>query len=225
MATLLADLPAVETAHLATHGFFADARFRTALQLDANLFRGTEFLTGGAAYRWGAGLRSPMVLSGLVCSGANLSETPNRGVLTAEAVAGLDLRRLNLAVLSACETGLGETAGGESVYGLVRAFHVAGARNVAATLWKVDDEATAALMVLFYRHLWNKTPVSPVEALRRAQAAVYRQPERIKEWAQGRGPLPRPMVGSATKPPAKLPAGKTSPALAWAAFVISGPGD
>jgi CHAT domain-containing protein len=95
---------------------------------------------------------------------------------------------------------------------------------VAASLWKVDDEATAALMVLFYRQLWGKTAVGPAEALRRAQLAVYRQPARIKEWAQGRGPLPMPVVAS-VKPTEKPIAGKTSPARVWAAFVLSGPGD
>jgi CHAT domain-containing protein len=221
---LRAGLPAARTAHLATHGFFADARFRSVMQFDEKLFRSTKFPGGGDPRRFGAGSRSPMVLSGLVCSGANLSDTPNRGVLTAEAIAGLDLRRMNLAVLSACETGLGDTAGGEGVYGLVRAFHVAGCRNVAASLWKVDDQATAALMVLFYRHLWGKEKMSAAEALRRAQLAVYREPGRIKEWSQGRGPLPTPIHGSG-KAAEKLPAGKTSPARAWAAFVISGPGD
>jgi tetratricopeptide (TPR) repeat protein len=218
-AALLAELPAAQTAHLATHGFFADARFRTVLQLDEKLF-----MRGRFEERSGAGSRSPMVLSGLVCSGANLPDTPNRGVLTAEAIAGLDLRKMNLAVLSACETGLGDTAGGEGVYGLVRAFHVAGCRNVAATLWKVDDEATAALMVLFYRHLWGKQPIGAAEALRRAQLAVYREPGRIKEWSQGRGPLPVPVPGR-TRPGQKTAAGKTSPARAWAGFVLSGPGD
>jgi CHAT domain-containing protein len=223
-AALLAELPRAQTAHLATHGFFADARFRTILKLDEGLFRSTWFASGGTARRIGAGARSPMVLSGLVCSGANVPGTPNRGVLTAEAIAGLDLRRLDLAVLSACETGLGEAAGGEAVYGLVRAFHVAGARDVAASLWKVDDEATAALMVLFYRHLWGEEPLGTAEALRRAELAVYREPGRIKEWSQGRGPLPAPVPGSA-RPAGKAPAGKTSPARAWAAFVLSGPGD
>jgi CHAT domain-containing protein len=222
--TLLADLPRAQTAHLATHGFFADARFRTVFQLDEKLFRSTEF-ESGLAQRFNAGSRSPMVLSGLVCSGANLPQTPNRGVLTAEAIWGLDLRKMSLAVLSACDTGLGEQSGGEAVYGLVRAFHIAGTRNVAASLWKVDDEATAALMVLFYRHLWGKTPVNPAEALRRAQVSVYREPGRIKQWSQGRGPLPVPVPGSAARPSDKGPKHKTSPARAWAAFVLSGPGD
>ena len=96
------------------------------------------------------------MLIGLVLAGANRPETPGRGILTGEAIVGLDLRGLELAVLSACETGLGDVAGGEGVFGLQRAFHVAGCRNVVASLWKVDDEATAALMALFYRHLWEE---------------------------------------------------------------------
>ena len=167
-----------------------------------------------------------MVLSGLVCAGANVDGTPNRGIVTADAIVGLDLRKLDLAVLSACETGLGDVAGGEGVYGLVRAFHVAGTRNVVASLWKVDDEATAALMVLFYRNLWGKEKLTPMEALRRAQLAVYRNPSSVPEWAAGRGPNPKVVVaGTTTKPPVKGPKGETSPAKAWAAFVISGPGD
>jgi CHAT domain-containing protein len=226
VATLLGDLPEAETAHLATHGFFADAKFRTTLQLDPNLFLSTQFASGDTAQRWGGGSRSPLVLSGLVCSGANLPSTPNRGVITADAIVGLDLRKMNLAVLSACETGLGETAGGEGVYGLVRAFHIAGTRNVAASLWKVDDEATAALMVLFYRHLWGKKPLPPAEALRQAQLALYHNPQHVKEWSAGRGPdLKIVLPGSASKEPDKPAGGKTALAKAWAAFVLSGPGD
>jgi CHAT domain-containing protein len=219
VATLLEDLPKAGTAHLATHGFFADAKFRTALQLDPKLFHRSD------RERIGAGSRSPLVLSGLVCSGANLPQTPNRGVLTAEAIVGLDLRRMNLAVLSACESGLGETAGGEGVYGLVRAFHIAGTRNVAASLWKVDDEATAALMVLFYRHLWGRKPLPPGEALRQAQLALFRNPQHVKEWSAGRGPNLKIVLSGIATEPDKPTGDKRAPAKAWAAFVLSGPGD
>ncbi|MFO0877698.1 MAG: CHAT domain-containing protein [Gemmataceae bacterium] len=218
VATLLSDLPRVEIAHLATHGFFADARFRSVLQLDPQLF---ERVRGE---RVTAGARSPLVLSGLVCAGANLPDTPNRGIITAEALVGLDLRKMHLAVLSACETGLGETAGGEGVFGLTRAFHVAGCKNVVASLWKVDDEPTAALMSLFYRQLWqSKEPIGPAEALRRAQLAMLHNPERISEWAVGRGPLPKAISGSGKVE--KPTEGKPGHARVWAAFLASGLGD
>ena len=128
-------------------------------------------------------------------------------------------------VLSACETGLGDVAGGEGVYGLQRAFHTAGAHNVVASLWNVSDKATAALMKLFYHKLWvDKKP--PGQALREAQLALYHHPDRIKKWAQDRGPnflpktVPRLVAGQH-----KL---KDSTAKAdtrlWAGFVISGAG-
>ena len=73
-----------------------------------------------------------------------------------------------MAVLSACETGLGAEAGGEGLLGLTRAFHLAGADSVVASLWRVDDASTAALMEGFYDHLLKGLPRD--EALRRAQA-------------------------------------------------------
>jgi CHAT domain-containing protein/tetratricopeptide (TPR) repeat protein len=224
---LLAELPRTRVAHLATHGFFAGRAFRSVLQLDERLFARRMSAEGHIGERVGEGARSPLVLSGLVLAGANRPDVAGRGILTADAVAGLDLSGLELAVLSACETGLGDVAGGEGVYGLQRAFHVAGAKDVVASLWKVDDEATAALMALFYRNLWQgKLP--PVEALRRAQLALYRHPEHVKAWARGeRGPdLKRPAPGS--KPAAAAGEGAkpggTAATKLWAAFVLSGLG-
>jgi CHAT domain-containing protein len=221
---LLAELPQARYAHLATHGFFADKAFRSVLQLDEKLFERREFLSGGIGERIGEGARSPLVLSGLVMAGANRKETPGRGIVTADAIAGLNLTGLDLAVLSACETGLGDVAGGEGVYGLQRAFHIAGARDVVGSLWRVNDEATAALMALFYRYLWeDKLPA--VEALRQAQVAVYRQPDKVAAWAKGeRGPDVKNPKAPATAPGAPAPAMATAPVKLWGAFVLSGPG-
>lgn len=222
---LLRDLPAARWAHLATHGFFAAPKTdeRQAL-LDDRFF---EF--GMHGERRGVGARNPLVQTGLVLAGANLPPKADllhddRGILTAEAIVGLDLNGLELAVLSACETGLGEAAGGEGVFGLQRAFHMGGARNVVASLWKVDDEATMALMAVFYHQLWvEKRP--PLEALRQAQLALDRHPESISQLAKERGPnfdkvVKRVVTPSDPKTPAKGPA----PVKQWAAFVVSGLG-
>jgi CHAT domain-containing protein/tetratricopeptide (TPR) repeat protein len=223
VSRLLADLPEARWAHLATHGFFADGRLRSALQLDEGLFRRER-----ERFRFEPGARNPLVLSGLVLAGANLPTVDgvaDGGLLTAETIAGLDLRRLDLAVLSACETGLGELAGGEGVFGLQRAFHLAGTRNVVASLWRVDDAATSALMALFYHKLWGEGQPS-LAALRAAQLTLYRHPERIGDLAKERGPdfdkiirlpvLPNP--GASEAP------GGTAPVKLWAGFVLSGVG-
>jgi CHAT domain-containing protein len=221
---LLLELPRARMAHLATHGFFADAKFRSVLQLDESLFDRVAYDDGSTRRRIGAGSRSPLVLSGLVLAGANRPDTPDRGILSADDLVGLDLRKLELAVLSACETGLGEVGGGEGVFGLQRAFHIAGCPNVIASLWKVDDQATAALMVLFYRYLAEEK-LPPIQALRRAQLALYHNPGQIAKWSQGgRGPNLKEIYTGTGKPPAESkPSGKT-PARLWAAFTLSGTG-
>jgi CHAT domain-containing protein len=221
---LQADLLKCRWAHLATHGFFAAPRTpeRQAL-LDERFFL---FDRGGE--RRAVGARNPLVQTGLVLAGANRPPAPDlltddRGILTAEAIAGMPLNHLDLVVLSACETGLGEAAAGEGVFGLQRAFHLAGTPAVIASLWKVDDEATAALMALFYHHLWDEKR-SPREALRRAQLALYHHPEEISGLAKERGPnfdkVVKRVVGSPADP--KQPQGKVAAVRQWAAFVLSG---
>jgi CHAT domain-containing protein/tetratricopeptide (TPR) repeat protein len=230
-AQLLRELPRARWAHVATHGFFADPSIPSVLRPDPKLF------ASAGRERIGAGLRNPLVLSGLVLAGANRpsaavdgSPLPrdDLGILTAEAIAGLPLQDLELAVLSACETGLGTVGGGEGVFGLQRAFHLAGAHTVVASLWKVGDEATAALMAIFYDQLWRQGK-PPIEALRTAQLTLYYHPERAGELARARGtpdfdkrvqrPEPAPGAGAAGREPA--PQDRT-PVKQWAAFVLSG---
>jgi CHAT domain-containing protein len=224
-AQLLRQLPRARWAHIATHGFFADPSVPSVLRPDPKLFSfvGLE--------RVGAGLRNPLVLSGLVLAGANRpsadvdgSTHDDLGILTAESIAGLLLQDLELVVLSACETGRGTVAGGEGVFGLQRAFHLAGAHNVVASLWKVDDQATAALMAIFYDQLWRQHK-PPIEALRNAQLRLYRHPELVGELAKARGTpdfgklLQRPEAGPENGQPARA---ERAPIEQWAAFVLSG---
>jgi CHAT domain-containing protein/Flp pilus assembly protein TadD len=173
-------LPGCRRIHLATHGFFADERFRSwaghDLQGEQLLSPGGSFVTASRSH---VTQHNPMILSGIVLAGANLPPatdelglpTGQDGILTAEEIVGLDLRGTDLVVLSACETGLGRVAGGEGVMGLTRAFHMAGAKTVMASLWKVDDAATQALMKEFYKNLWEKK-LGKLESLRQAQLAM-----------------------------------------------------
>jgi CHAT domain-containing protein len=116
---------------------------------------------------------------------------------------------------------LGEVGGGEGVYGLQRAFHIAGCRNVIASLWQVDDDATCALMGLFYHQLWVKKQ-PPLEALRQAQLYVYRHPEQIAALAKRSIDFTETDLPRETTKPA--PKGKRAPTSQWAAFVLSGLG-
>jgi CHAT domain-containing protein len=91
-------------------------------------------------------------------------------MLTAEDVTGLDLLDTELVVLSACETGLGQVHVGEGVFGLRRAFVLAGAKTLVMSLWKVPDQQTQQLVVDFYRRILAGQPRA--EALRQAQRAL-----------------------------------------------------
>jgi len=196
--------------HFATHGFYDPPGLRSALAATARS-EDRDLGTRQDVTGWHPGL-----LSGLVLTGANRTPQPDQddGILTALELAGLDLGRTDLAVLSACQTGLGEaTAGGEGLLGLQRAFQTAGARTVVASLWSVDDAATQKLMTRFYDNLWQKR-LPKLEALRQAQLSVlYDLPD---------SSLPRGLEILDRRPDASAHA---SPRL-WAAWVLSGaPGD
>jgi CHAT domain-containing protein len=197
----LAAAPAYRFLHLATHGFFAgesESSILLAEQQRAALQRGDLSLLAGVAGR------HPGLLSGLVFAGVNRSDRrPEETILTALEAADLELGQVELVVLSACNTGRGQVAGGEGVLGLQRAFQLAGARSVVASLWRVPDEETHQLMREFYRRVWSDKPVPRVEALRQAQLWM------LENW-KPRGGLERP-----------APQGPPPPYV-WAAFVLSG---
>jgi CHAT domain-containing protein len=106
---------------------------------------------------------------------------------------------------------------------LQRAFHYAGTKNVVASLWKVPDQSTAALMALFYRNLWSQN-VTPMEALRQAQLELYKNPQKIAELAKGfRGKFEE-VAGADGETEIKPTKEGTAHPLLWAAFTLSGPG-
>ncbi len=148
----------------------------------------------------------PGLLSGLAFAGANTppEEGKDDGILTALEVSALDLSQVDTVVLSACETGLGQVAGGEGLLGLQRAFQVAGAKTTVASLWKVPDRATATLMQRFYENLCDKK-MGKLEALREAQIWMLRD--------NGNRGLAIPD---------HPPDAQALPPYYWAAFVLSG---
>lgn len=119
-------------------------------------------------------------LSAIVLSDRDAGGRPRNGILRLPEIHELDVRA-GLVVLSACRTAVGKQLRGEGVLSLTRAFLYGGAARVVATLWSVDDQATADLMQRFYRHLYGNRR-SPAEALRAAQRELAAHPR----WGQPR---------------------------------------
>jgi CHAT domain-containing protein/tetratricopeptide (TPR) repeat protein len=164
--------------HVATHGYFLpDADHETGR---ATIDSGSPEFVSSFARR----IENPMLRSGLALAGANtwlrggaLPEAAEDALLNGEDVCGLELAGTELVVLSACETGLGEIHVGEGVYGLRRAFMLAGARTLVISLWKVPDRQTQELMEIFYAKL--AAGMQRGDALRLAKLALksrYREP-------------------------------------------------
>ena len=108
-----------------------------------------------------------------------LAQDPtNDGMLTVKELYSLNLKA-NIVTLSACETGLSELANGDELIGLVRGFFFAGARSVLASLWKVDDEATQEVMILFYKELLSgkdKATALQTTKLKLIKSGAFNQP-------------------------------------------------
>lgn len=114
-------------------------------------------------------------LSGLILSLVDRQGQPANGFLRLPEIFNLNLPA-ELVVLSACETGLGQEIRGEGLVGLTRGFMYAGAARIVVSLWSVDDEATASLMVDFYQKML-KSGLTPAAALRQAQIAMWYEQE------------------------------------------------
>ncbi|MCC6461467.1 MAG: CHAT domain-containing protein [Saprospiraceae bacterium] len=148
--------------HLATHGFF----FPNPGKPRGNLSGYTSS-------------ENPLIRSGLILAGGNQAWNTGRplrpgqedGILTAYEVSQMDLSNTELVVLSACETGLGDIQDAEGVYGLQRAFKIAGARYLLMTLWQVPDFQAQAFMTAFYSHwLDGRQPIP--DAFRATQSEL-----------------------------------------------------
>jgi len=160
--------------HFATHGyFFPDPKTTTTNQ------NGIAFKTS----------KNPLLRSGLILAGAQQAWTTGKppagqedGVLTAQEISLLDLSGTELVVLSACETGLGDIDGTEGVYGLQRAFKIAGAKYIVMSLWKVNDQTTSQFMTAFYTQ-WLKKGLEIPQAFQNAQNQIRAKYSEAYHWA------------------------------------------
>ena len=166
--------------HLATHGYFFPDPDNNESQQNRGFDNEPVFKIS----------EHPFLRSGLVLAGANhawqtgkpIKADMEDGILTAYEISSMSLPNSELVVLSACETGLGDLSGNEGVYGLQRAFKIAGVQYLIISLWDVPDEATKELMSLFYRNWLDKKMDIPT-AFRGAQLALKKKNNNPEHWA------------------------------------------
>jgi CHAT domain-containing protein/Flp pilus assembly protein TadD len=208
----LAKEPRPRLLYLITHGFFLED-----VQRDASKEKLRDLELVGPRLRLPSFGEDPRLRSGLALAGANQWQERSAkglsdGLLTALEVENLDLWGTELVVLSACETGRGEVQVGEGVLGLRRAFQLAGAQTVLASLWKVPDAETERLMTDTLSRWLKGTP--PHEALRQAQLEMI---------GRLRAEAPRPRGDAArAEPRGPLTARGLAPPLYWAGFICHG---
>ena len=160
--------------HIASHGFFLE---------DAPAPSGTRSLGTSAPLEGKAIPRppDPLLRSGLALAGASSPSDLSNSLVTALELSGLNLWGTELVVLSACDTGRGDVRLGQGVYGLRRAFVVAGVETLVVSLWKVDDQTTHAIMESYYRNLLEGR--GRAEALRLAMLSLRAQHPHPYYWA------------------------------------------
>lgn len=168
--------------HVSTHGFFfSDSKD------SFNIGNQTSFGLGELIYKYN---EHPMIRSGLLMAGSNYawkhgnSFSPGRedGILTAYEISQLDLHHTELVVLSACETGLGDIHTSEGVYGLQRAFKIAGTKYIIMSLWQIPDLQTSELMQIFYSN-WLLKDLPIRKSLQLAQQEMINKKYEPFYWA------------------------------------------
>lgn len=174
--------PRAQVLHVATHAFYLSSASEASSRAgDARLAKERLPLGLGSS----ASLRSGILFSGAL---PTLGAGDGRGVLLAEEVLGIDLSLVQLAVLSACDTGFGDIQSGEGVFGLRRAFQLAGVRTLVASLWPLVDESAPRRMRAFYAGLWERgeTPARALHSAALARLAELRAggiPPHPRDWA------------------------------------------
>lgn len=166
--------------HISTHGFFFSNPKDIHTSNKVSSENGPVFMNA----------TDPMIRSGLILAGANYAWLNGRpmikeeddGILTSYEISQMDLSNTELVVLSACETGLGDIESTEGVYGLQRAFKIAGVQNVLMSLWQVPDKQTTELMELFYKNRFHNK-MSIRAALKAAQQTLQNKGLEAYYWA------------------------------------------
>ena len=171
--------PSPRVLHVATHGFFfpdpKESKPGEGQAVGEKTFKVSD---------------NPMMRSGLVLAGGNQAWKTGKslrpdledGILTAYEISQMNLSNTELVVLSACETGLGDLMGNEGVYGLQRAFKIAGARYLIMSLWQVPDFQTQVFMSAFYKH-WLEGGIAIPEAFRATQSELKAKYGDAFKWA------------------------------------------